>query len=46
VSVEERWEHKLLLIPVWFFALGIAFLAGYRLRQVSRRSGAGDSDDA
>lgn len=32
VSLEEKWEHKLFLIPVWFFALGIVLLAGYRLR--------------
>lgn len=36
VSAEEKWEHKLFLIPVWFFALGIIFLAGYRLRQIGR----------
>lgn len=34
VSAEERWERKLLLIPVWFFALGIVFLAGYKLRRI------------
>jgi hypothetical protein len=34
VSAEEKWEHKLFLIPVWFFALGIVFLAGYRLRRL------------
>jgi hypothetical protein len=45
VSAEERWEHKLFLIPVWFFGLGVIFLAGYRLRQVSRqRTEAGEAD--
>ena len=34
VSAEEKWEHKLFLFPVWFFALGIVFLAGYRLRRL------------
>ncbi len=34
VSAEEKWEHKLFLLPVWFFALGIVFLAGYRLRRL------------
>jgi len=33
---EERWEHKLLLIPLWFLALsGIAF-AAFRLRELGR----------
>ncbi len=33
---EERWEHKLLLIPLWFLALsGIAF-ASFRLRELGR----------
>jgi hypothetical protein len=34
VSVEEDWEHRLFLLPVWFFALGIIFLAAYRFRQI------------
>lgn len=33
VAAEERWEHRLLLIPLWFFALSIAVLAYYRLRR-------------
>jgi len=44
VSAEERWEHKLFLLPVWFFALGIIFLAGSRLRQM--RSRAPDATEA
>lgn len=33
---EERWEHKLLLIPLWFLALsGIAF-ASFKLRELGR----------
>lgn len=43
-SAEERWEHKLFLVPVWFFALGIVFLAGYRLRQMGH--GAEPSGDS
>jgi len=46
VSVEEKWEHKLLLIPVWFFALGIVFLAGYRLRQAGRLGDVSGESDA
>ena len=34
VSAEERWERKLFLLPVWFFALGIVFLAGFKLRRI------------
>jgi len=33
VAAEERWEHRLLLIPLWFFALSIAALAHFRLRR-------------
>ena len=33
VADEERWEHRLLLIPLWFFALSIATLAYFRLRR-------------
>ena len=31
VSAEERWEHKLFLIPVWFLALATVVLAGSKL---------------
>lgn len=41
VSAEEKWEHKLFLIPVWFFALGTVVLAGSRLRRLSGPGGAG-----
>ena len=44
VSAEEKWEHKLFLIPVWFFALGIVLLAGYRLRGLRGGAEAGDDD--
>jgi hypothetical protein len=43
VSAEERWERKLLLMPVWFFALGIVFLAGFRLSRL--RSGTPDGQE-
>jgi len=33
VAAEERWEHRLLLIPLWFFALSIAALVHFRLRR-------------
>jgi hypothetical protein len=33
---EQRWEHKLLLIPVWFLTLsGLAF-AWFKLRDLGR----------
>ncbi len=44
MSAEERWEHKLLLVPVWFFALGIVLMAGLGLRRARSAGGAGDSD--
>lgn len=35
---EERWEHNLLLIPIWFLTLsGIAF-AAFKLRELGRAS--------
>lgn len=30
---EERWEHKLLLVPVWFLALSWIVLAWFKLRE-------------
>lgn len=32
VAEEQRWEHRLLLIPIWFFALAASVLAWFRLR--------------
>jgi len=32
VSEEHRWEHKLMLIPIWFLALSACLLAWFRLR--------------
>lgn len=36
VSAEHKWEHKLILIPVWFLALSGAVLAWFRLRALGR----------
>ena len=33
---DEKWEHKLLLVPVWFLALSAMVLAWFKLREVSR----------
>lgn len=41
-SEETRWEHKLLLLPVWFLALSAVALAGLSLRTV-RRTGADEA---
>lgn len=32
-AAEERWEHKLLLIPIWFLALSVVVLAWMRVRR-------------
>lgn len=32
VSAEHRWEHKLLLIPVWFLVLSAIVLSWFKLR--------------
>lgn len=40
-SAERRWEHKLLLLPVWFLALSAVALVGLVLRG-RRQTGAGD----
>jgi hypothetical protein len=36
---ERRWEHRLLLIPIWFLTLAIVFLARVRLRELRGRGG-------
>jgi len=36
VAAEERWEHKLVLIPVWFLALSAAVLAAFMLRSARK----------
>jgi len=35
VRAEERWEHKLLLVPVWFLTLAAIALAWFKLRDLS-----------
>lgn len=37
-SAERRWEHRLLLVPVWFLALSAILLAWFRLRRAERES--------
>ncbi len=32
VSAEQRWEHKLLLVPVWFLTLSAIVLGWFKLR--------------
>jgi hypothetical protein len=32
VAAEHRWEHRLFLIPVWFFALSAIAFASFKLR--------------
>jgi len=34
VAAEEQWEHKLLLLPLWFFVFSGVVLALFRLREV------------
>ena len=36
VSRERRWEHRLMLVPVWFLALAAIVLAGFRLAKRDR----------
>ena len=33
VAAEQRWEHQLLLIPVWFLALAVVVLARFRISE-------------
>lgn len=33
VAAEHKWEHRLILIPLWFFALSMAALAYFRFRK-------------
>ncbi|MBI3983000.1 MAG: cytochrome c3 family protein [Gemmatimonadetes bacterium] len=34
---ERRWEHRLFLIPVWFFTLAAVTIAGFKLADLRRR---------
>lgn len=42
VGAERRWEHRLLLLPVWFLTLSALALVGLVLR--ARRDGDGEAD--
>lgn len=47
VAAEQRWEHKLLLVPVWFLALAVMVLARFMIAGRSRSdhaAGAAGSD--
>jgi hypothetical protein len=39
VAEEQRWEHKLLLVPVWFLALASLVLAWFALRHLEGAGG-------
>jgi hypothetical protein len=39
VAAEQQWEHKLLLVPVWFLALASLALAWLSLRGLARGGG-------
>jgi hypothetical protein len=43
---EKRWEHRLLLVPIWFLVLAGVVLACFRLRDETRReaTAAGEGD--
>jgi hypothetical protein len=34
VSEEQRWEHKLLLVPVWFLTLSAIVMGWFKLRRL------------
>ncbi len=38
VAAEHRWEHKLILIPVWFLALSAIVLSWFKLRAIRKRA--------
>ena len=33
IRAERRWEHKLMLLPIWYFALSGIALALFKLRE-------------
>jgi hypothetical protein len=37
VTAEQQWEHKLILIPVWFLALAATILASFKLLGLASR---------
>ncbi|MBI2403415.1 MAG: hypothetical protein HYV20_11925, partial [Gemmatimonadetes bacterium] len=36
-AAEQRWEHKLILIPVWFLVLSALVLVRFKLSELKRR---------
>lgn len=36
-AAEQQWEHRLILVPVWFLALSAAVLVGFKLSDLRRR---------
>ncbi len=36
VRAEQQWEHRLLLVPVWFLAISAAVLAWFKFRDLER----------
>jgi hypothetical protein len=38
-SRERRWEHRLLLIPIWFLALAAVMIARFKLADLRRHGG-------
>jgi hypothetical protein len=41
VAAEQQWEHKLILIPVWFLAFALSALAYIRVQQEREAGGPG-----
>jgi hypothetical protein len=39
VAAEHQWEHKLILIPVWFLTLSGCVLAWFKLRALAKGAG-------
>jgi len=37
VRAEQQWEHKLLLVPVWFLAISAVVLAWFKFRDLERQ---------
>jgi hypothetical protein len=36
-AAEQRWEHQLILIPVWFLVLSALALVRFKLSELKRR---------
>jgi len=44
-AAEQRWEHKLILAPVWFLALSALALGWLALRSIKRAKRSGGAED-